>query len=79
MPKNPLLFTYQVGSRIPHTKVTLRDLFAGMAMQGLVSHERAMGTLFREDKDGAWKSIAHGAYTLANEMLKARELGAADA
>lgn len=45
--------------------MTLRDHYAGMAMQGLVSHGNAQGA--------QWHEIPKYAYEMADAMLKARE------
>jgi hypothetical protein len=47
--------------------MTLRDHFAGLAMQGLVAGSFALGKGYDEDV------LAQSAYAMADEMLKARE------
>jgi hypothetical protein len=46
-----------------NTKITLRDHFAGLAMQGLMGEE---------DSPQMFKTIAGMAYQMADAMLKAR-------
>ena len=55
------------------TEITLRDLFAGMAMQALVGNRELMNSLARDVKAEAWEHIACGAYDQADAMLKRRE------
>ena len=45
--------------------LTVRDHYAGLAMQGIVSHKRAQGA--------QWHEIPKYAYELADAMLAARE------
>jgi hypothetical protein len=47
--------------------ITLRDHFAGLAMQGLVAGSFALGKGYDEDV------LAQSAYAMADEMLKARK------
>lgn len=79
-PENPRLFTMDGASGLgglpqgaPYwsTKVTLRDLFAGMAMQGMLANMTG-------DLDwGRWGDTMHKfafkAYLTADAMLAARE------
>jgi hypothetical protein len=52
---------------ITENGMTLRDHFAGLAMQGLVAGSFALGKGYHEDV------VAQSAYTMADEMIKARE------
>jgi len=47
--------------------MTLRDYYAGLAMQGLLAG------LLSDRKDVKWDSMAKSAYWQADAMLKARE------
>jgi len=78
-PTNPLMQqfdgqyasdSYAVAFKYPKKSYTLRDHFAGLAMQGLIS---------ATDKDGNWtgnlpKNLSENAYSVADAMLKQREL-----
>lgn len=65
-------FMYDVeneSNMVPHTGMSLRDHFAGLAMQGLISATNA---------EGEWTSpadiqLGERAYRVADAMLKARE------
>jgi hypothetical protein len=55
---------------MPESGMTLRDHFAGLAMQGLMSMEEK-GEY--QTIDDAWRKIAEYSYQMANAMLKVRE------
>lgn len=56
---------YTPGIYVPqHSDMTLRDHFAGLAMQGLIA-----GCTVDYDED----KVAESSYKMADEMLKARE------
>ena len=48
--------------------LTKREHFAGLAMQGLLSNEKLMGVIFKEDG-----SVAEVAILAADQLLKALE------
>jgi len=69
---NPNLFSDDQnsanGGRIYYTGITLRDLFAGMAMQGNWAS-------LQEGEDMDFEVCANAAYAQADAMLKARQKG----
>ena len=48
--------------------MTLRDHFAGLAMQGMFASDTA-----KWNEEGDWPSRADAAYAMADAMLEARE------
>ena len=83
-PSNPSAFpepyANDPNSAISHTKgMTLRDYFANSAMQGIISNEELRVKILMDNKDGREensvnKDISVLSYSLADAMLKAREL-----
>ena len=79
-PNNPPLFRFKrheeewAGHDHHVTDITLRDLFAGMAMQGMAGNEKFIEVLNREGLDGDQmrKVIASASYSQASAMLEAR-------
>jgi hypothetical protein len=57
--------------RCIYTGMTLRDWFAGQAMQGLCAREDGKGFDFLTFPDDPMR-VAHWAYDVADEMIKAR-------
>ena len=80
-PENPLLFDmclqFEDGMDdnvfAPYTKITLRDIFAGMAMQGLILARGPAELRSRREVEARARQAAEGAYIYADAMLCARE------
>lgn len=70
-PVNPFAFASVCESHIQEG-MTLRDYFAGLAMQGLLSSYHGAGDAYLTINNNADK-IAKNVYKLADEMLKQRE------
>lgn len=70
-PNNPYVNPIQENTLTNYGGMTLRDHFAGLAMQGLMS---------MEDKgeyntiDDAWSKISEYSYKISDAMLKQRDL-----
>jgi hypothetical protein len=56
-----------------HPGMTLRDYFAGMAMQAFLSNDNLLRASCEWHADGSETSIAVLAYDQADAMLKARD------
>ena len=54
--------------------MTIRDWFAGMALQGIAMYERGQGIPWAEKASTCLKDSADMSYQLADAMLKAREV-----
>lgn len=53
------------------SSITLRDHFAGLAMQGLIARESTGAFNFETCKNDPWR-VALWAYDVADQMLKVR-------
>jgi hypothetical protein len=68
--KNPLVFpVVGVKNKIDNYGITLRDYFASLAMQGMLSNHN----MYDDVKYGFAKNLSKDAYVVADEMLKIRE------
>lgn len=57
-----------------HNGMTLRDYFAGEALNGLLSHSSVISDDLPDTMRARWRlSSAHEAYAYADAMLKARQ------
>lgn len=78
---NPLLFQLEnkiedsSGQFTLDSAITLRDLFAGMAMHGMRKFKTSPCSLeeFNRLRDKHYEEVAINAYAFADAMLKARE------
>lgn len=71
--ENPVLIDYDICEKIPFSNITLRDLFAGVAMQGTISNSGFIcvdGWAFEKNME----ELARIAYSQADAMLKARSV-----
>jgi len=68
-PKNPPAFPTLIGDR-PHAGMTLRDYYAGQAMQGLMTMEDK-GT--HKSMEDCYARIAELSYGMADAMLNQRQ------
>jgi hypothetical protein len=75
-PSNPFAYPITDGTTFVNDGITLRDHFAGLAMQGMVQ-DSALRELFANKgnvKDVSWMDImAENAFFIADSMLKQRE------
>ena len=72
MPENPRLLDSN-GEKV-WSDITLRDLLAGMAMQGFAGQRETLQALVLQNPDvSVWEFIAEPAYLVADAMLAARE------
>lgn len=54
-------------------RISLRDHFAGLALQGIISNKEELGECMDdENSENAWEAVAKYAYMYADAMLKAR-------
>ena len=68
--KNPLVFPIVgVKNKIDNYGITLRDYFAGLAMQGMLSNHN----MYDDVNFGFSKNLSKDAYLIADDMLKIRE------
>ena len=58
-----------------HKGMTLRDHFAGLAMQGLMANTHMGGSDLHESSADWLKDITEGAYEFSDAMLKERSKG----
>lgn len=71
-PSNPYAFSFANDYEIQEG-MTLRDYFAGKAMQAMISNQSEIERLKKHSPDTN-KAISLIAYTMADKMLKQREL-----
>jgi hypothetical protein len=68
--KNPLVFpVIGVKNKIDNYGITLRDYFAALAMQSMLSNSN----MYDDIKYGFSKNLSKDSYDIADEMLKIRE------
>lgn len=58
-----------------HTGASLRDHFAGLAMQGAMVNTHGLGNISKEDRTAMLDGAAAVFYEVADAMLRAREAG----
>lgn len=65
--------TLSASVHLPHHGMSLRDWFAGMAMQGNLASQRP-----GYNYGGTWRDLADESYIIADAMLAARNQNQAD-